>query len=114
MESDILISEIEEAVKHLKLNEIPGMVGISTEIIKLLGHEGVKILHDMWNKIWRTKRWPEDWTRSSQSTKSKKISFISHVSKILLRVIIDQRLKTYLEPRIPPRAGRICQRQRDQ
>lgn len=37
IDPDILISEIKEAVKHLKLNRTPGVDGISTDIINLLG-----------------------------------------------------------------------------
>lgn len=38
--------EVEEAPTHLKLNKAPGTNGISAEMIKLLGEEGVKVIHN--------------------------------------------------------------------
>lgn len=103
---------MEEAITHLKLNKTPGTDGVSAEMIKLIGEEGVKIVHNICNKVWQSRQWPKDWTNSTFIPIHKKgstqkcqnyrtISLTSHASKILLR-IIDRRLQRYLTPEIPP------------
>lgn len=112
LEPNILKSEVEEAITHLKLNKTPGTDGVSAEMIKLIGEEGVKIVHNICNKVWQSRQWPKDWTNSAFIPIHKKgstqkcqnyrtISLTSHASKILLR-IIDRRLQRYLTPEIPP------------
>lgn len=39
IDPNIFISEIKEAMKQLKLNRTPGVDGISTDIMNLLGDE---------------------------------------------------------------------------
>lgn len=98
LEPNILKSEVEEAITHLKLNKTAGTDGVSAEMIKLIGEEGVKIVHNICNKVWQSRQWPKDWTNSAFIPIHKKgstqkcqnyrtISLTSHASKILLRII---------------------------
>jgi len=111
-EPPILRSEVEEAITHLKPNKAPGLDEVSAEKIKLLGDEGIRIIHDICNKVWQTGQWPKDWAKSAVIPIHKKgstrkcqnyrtISLISHASKVLFRVI-DRRLQQYLSHQIPP------------
>lgn len=111
IEPDILRSEIEEAIFKLKQNKSPGSDGISSEIVKALGEDGVAVLHDLCNAVWKTGEWPIEWTKSIfiplhkkgsplQCQNYRTISLIPHASKVLLR-IIDRRLQKYLDRQIP-------------
>ncbi|XP_071580973.1 uncharacterized protein [Temnothorax nylanderi] len=111
-EPPILKSEVEEAITHLKPNKAPGLDEVSAEKIKLLGDEGIRIIHDICNKVWQSGQWPKNWAKSAVIPIHKKgstrkcqnyrtISLISHASKVLLR-IIDRRLQQYLSHQIPP------------
>lgn len=64
-EPHILKSEVEEAITHLKANKASGVDEVSAEMIKLLGDEGTRIIHDICNKVWQTGQWPRDWTKSA-------------------------------------------------
>lgn len=111
-EPNIIRTEVEHAIKYLKSNKAPEPDNITAEVLRALGHDGADIILDLCNKIWQTGQWPKDWTQSIFIPIHKKgsiqkcqnhriISLISHASKVLLR-IIDQRLKYYLKPQIPP------------
>ena len=104
---DILLSEVEKAVKTLKDKKSPGIDGIPAEVIKAGGERLIKDVHRLCNMIWHEEQWPEEWTRSILITIPKKgdrlecanyrtIALISHVSKILLMVLLE-RLKAALE-----------------
>ncbi|PZC74827.1 hypothetical protein B5X24_HaOG207140 [Helicoverpa armigera] len=110
-EPPILFEELVQAIKTTKDGKAPGIDQITAEIIKALGEEALKLLHELCNKIWSTGEWPLDWTRSvilplhkKGSTKVcdnyRTISLIPHVSKILLH-ILNKRVRYYLDPEIP-------------
>lgn len=103
-EPDILPGEVEKAIKALKSGKSPGRDGIPAELIKNLGPKGIEIIAALCNSIWKTGRWPRDWTESVFVPLHKKgsttacgnyrtISLISHASKVLLH-IVNQRLNT--------------------
>lgn len=54
---------------HLKLNKVPKTDretdGILAEMIKLLGEDGFKIIHNICNKVRQSQQWPEVWTKSA-------------------------------------------------
>lgn len=68
----ILKEEIRTAVIKLKNNKAAGPDGITTEILQATGGVGIDMLHQLYNKIWHTRRWPKDWTRCSVLTIHKK------------------------------------------
>ena len=103
----ILESEVEAAIQALKMRKSAGIDNIPAELIKAGGHIVIQILLDICNKIWETGIWQSDWTKSmiislhKKGSKQKcenyrKISLISHSSKIMLKIILN-RLKHYTE-----------------
>ena len=97
-EEEILLSEVECAIKELKRNKAPGADNIKAELIQGGGEVTARMLHKLCNEILRTKKWPSQWTESVLITIPKKnnsrkctdyrtISLISHASKVMLKVI---------------------------
>ena len=56
----ILKSEIEEAVKMLKKGKSPGVDNIPGELIQAGGQPMITALHNICNKIWTNKKWPQN------------------------------------------------------
>ena len=84
------------------------------------------MLHSIWQQIWKTQQWPQDWKRSVFNPIPKKgnakecsnyhtITLISHASKIMLK-ILQARLQQYVNQELPDvQAGfRKCRGTRDQ
>ncbi|PZC71182.1 hypothetical protein B5X24_HaOG213934 [Helicoverpa armigera] len=80
-------------------------------LLKNLGQKGTKAITDICNTIWKTGKWPKDWTESVFIPLHKKgsskdcgnyrtLALISHASKILLHVI-NRRLNYFLSRQIP-------------
>ncbi|GFR92326.1 endonuclease-reverse transcriptase [Elysia marginata] len=100
-------SEVEAAVRSLKLGKAPGVDNIPSELLKAGGEEVNNILTALCQRIWNEKKWPTEWTKSLVVPLPKKgnlrlcnnyrtISLISHPSKVMLRVILN-RLKPKAE-----------------
>jgi hypothetical protein len=105
-EPDVLLSEVENAIRKMKNNKSPG------ELLKCMDDDGIKLLHKLCNKIWHTKTWPIEWKKSafltlpkkgdiSQCKNNRTIALIPHASKVLL-CIINERLRPHLERELPP------------
>ncbi|XP_072022451.1 uncharacterized protein [Amphiura filiformis] len=62
-EPEILLSEVNQAMKRFKNGKSPGIDNIQAELLKESEGEGVAIIHRLCNKIWHSKEWPEDWKR---------------------------------------------------
>ena len=45
-------------------NKASGGDGIPVELYKILKDDTVKVLLSIWQQIWKTQQWPEDWKRS--------------------------------------------------
>jgi len=97
-EPEILRSEVEHAIKLLRNKKSPGADQITAEVLKALGKEGIEILHQICNLIWKTGQWLEDWEESLFIAIFKKsspleynnyrtVSLIFHASKIFLHII---------------------------
>ena len=46
------------------MNKASGGDGILAELFKILQDDGVKVLHSICQKIWKTQQWPKDWKSS--------------------------------------------------
>ena len=96
----ILESEVEAAIRALKIGKSPGVDNIPAELLKSGGDILKKLLTDICNKIWETGIWPYEWTKSLISLHKKgskhkcenyrTISLISHASKIKLKIILHR------------------------
>ena len=88
------------------MNKASGGGGIPVELFQILKDDAVKVLHSIWQQIWKTEQWPQDWKRSVFIPIPKKgnakecsnyhtIALISHASKIMLK-ILQIRLQQYM------------------
>lgn len=53
-EPDILLSEVQAAINKLKSNKSPGIDAITAEALKSMGREGLRIIHQLCQGIWKT------------------------------------------------------------
>jgi Reverse transcriptase (RNA-dependent DNA polymerase)/Endonuclease-reverse transcriptase len=106
-EPDITVSEVEAAIKKLKLRKAPGVDGVCGELIQCGGEAAVHSMHNICQRAWNQEEFPEIWTKSIIVTLPKKgdlqlcenyrtITLIVHASKVLLE-IIRKRLKPHIE-----------------
>ena len=57
----IRLEEVEEEVQKLKNGKAPGQDNIKAEMLKYMGKEGIKLLHEIIATTWSTKQIPDDW-----------------------------------------------------
>ena len=58
-------SEVKEALKRMKSRKIVGPDGIPIEVWRCLEEVGMRWLTDLFNKIWLTKKIPNEWRKST-------------------------------------------------
>ena len=64
LEPDILECEVKWALGSMTTNKASGGDGIPVELFQILKDDAVKVLHSIWQQIWKTPQWPQDWKRS--------------------------------------------------
>ena len=98
LEPDILECEVKLALGSITTNKASGGDGISVELFQILKNDAVKVLHSIWQQIWKTQQWPQDWKRSvfisiPKKRNAKECSnywttvLISHASKVILKLL---------------------------
>ena len=98
LEPDILECEVKWALGSITMNKASGGDGIPVELFQILKDDAVKVLHSICQQIWKTQLWPQDWKRSLFIPILKKgnakeysnfsiIAVISHVSKVILKIL---------------------------
>ena len=98
LEPDILECKIKWALGSITMNKASGCDGIPVELFQILEDYAVKVLHSICQHIWKTQQWPQGWRRSVFIPIPKKgnakecsnccaIAFISHVSKVMLKIL---------------------------
>ena len=103
---DILECEVKRALGSITMNKASGGDGIPVELFQTLKDDAVKVLNSIYQQIWKTQQWPQDWKRSIFIPIPKKgnakecsnyhtIALISHVSKVMLKILQD-RLQQYV------------------
>ena len=106
----ILKEEVESALKKMKNNKAAGPDEIRVELIKSLEEFGINKLTEILNEMYESGNLPDDLLKSVFITLPKKpgaveceayrtISLMSHVIKILLRILMT-RLRSKLRPEI--------------
>ena len=64
LEPDILECEVKWALGSITTNKASGGDEILVELFQILKDDAVKVLHSVWQQIWKTQQWPQDWKRS--------------------------------------------------
>ena len=93
------------------MNKANGCDGIPARLFQILKDDVVKVLHSIYQQIWKTQQWPQDWKRSVFFPIPKKgnakecsnyctIALNSHASKVMLK-ILQARLQQYKNQEIP-------------
>jgi len=111
LEPDILEYEVKWALEIITKNKASGGDGIPVELFQILKDDAVKVLHLIYQQIWKTHLWPQDWKRSIFIPISKKgntkecsnyhrIALISHASKVMLKILLA-RLQQYVNRELP-------------
>ena len=81
------------------------------ELFQILKDDAVKMLHSIYQQIWKTQQWPQDWKRSvfisiPKKTNAKEhsnyrtIVLISHASEVMLK-ILQARLQQCMNRELP-------------
>ena len=91
LEPDILECEVKWALGSITMNKASGGDGIPVELFQILKHDAVKVLHSIWQQIWKTQHWPQDWKsvfipipkegNAKESSNYHTIALIPHASK---------------------------------
>ena len=97
-EPDILECEVKWVLGRTAANKASGGDGIPAELFKILKEDAIKVLHSIFQQIWKTQQWPQDWKRLILIPNSKKgstkecsnhwtIALISHANKVMLKIL---------------------------
>ena len=98
LEPDILECEVKWALESITTNKASGGDGIPVEVFQILKDDAVKVLHSIYQQVWKTQQWPQDWKRSVFIPIPKKgnakecsnyhtIAFISRTSKVMHKIL---------------------------
>ena len=93
------------------MNKASGGDGIPAELFQILKDDAVKVLLSICQQIWKTQQWTQDWKRSvfipipkksnaKECSNYCKIAFISHASKVMLK-ILQAKLQQYVNCELP-------------
>ena len=53
------------------MNKVSGDDGIAVELFQILKDDAMKVLHSIYQQIWGTQQWPQDWKRISFESQRK-------------------------------------------
>ena len=111
LEPDILGCEVQWDLGSITTNKASGGDGIPVELFQILEDDTVKMQHSIYQQIWKTQQWPQDWKRSvfipiPKKSNSKEcsnyctIALMIHASKVMLK-ILQARLQQYMNRELP-------------
>ena len=111
LEPDILECQVKWASESISMNKASEGNGIPVELFQILKDDAVKVLHSIFQEIWKTQQWPQDWKRSVFIPIPKKgnakgcsnyhiAALISHASKVMLE-ILQARLQQSMNQELP-------------
>ena len=98
LESDILEGEVKWAIGSITANKASGTDEITEELFKILKDDAVKVLHSIYQQIWKTQQWPQDLKRSvfipipnkgnaKECSNYCRIALISQASEVTLKIL---------------------------
>ena len=88
------------------MNKASGGDGIPAELFHILNDDALKVIHLIYQQIWKTQQWPQDWKMSvfipipkkgndRECSNDRTTALISHASKVMLK-ILQARLQQYV------------------
>ena len=97
-EPDILECEVRWALGSITTNKASGGDRIPAKLFKILKDDAVKVLHSIYQQIWKTQQWPQDWKRSvfipipkkgsaKECSNYQTTALSSHASKVMLKIL---------------------------
>ena len=106
LEPDILESKVKWALGSISMHKASEGDGIPGELFQILKDDAVKVLHSIYQQIWKIQQWSQDWKRSvfipvPKNSNAKEcsnyhtIALLSHASKVMLK-ILEARLQQYM------------------
>ena len=95
---DILECEVKWALECITMNKASGGDGIPAELFQILKDDAMKVLHSIYQQMWKTQQWPQDWKRSvfipipkkgnaKESSNYCTIALISHANKVMFKTL---------------------------
>ena len=98
LEPDILECEVKWDLGSITMNKASGGDRIPAELFQILKEDAVKVLHSIYQQIWKTQQWPQDWKRSvfipipkkgnaKECSNYRTIALISPASKVMLKLL---------------------------
>ena len=63
LESDILEYEVKWILWSITTNKASDGDGIPAELFQILKDGAIKVLHSIYQQIWKPQQWPQDWKR---------------------------------------------------
>jgi len=63
LEPDILECKVKWALGSFTMNKASGGDGIPVELLQILKDDVVKVLYSIYQQIWKTQQWSQDWKR---------------------------------------------------
>ena len=60
LEPDILEYQVKWALGRITMNKASGGDRIPAELFQILKDDAMKVLHSIWQQIWKTQQWPQD------------------------------------------------------
>ena len=94
----MLECEVKWALANITTNKANGGDGIPAELFKILRDDAVKVLHSIFQQIWKTQQWPQDWKMlvlisipkkgsAKECSNYQTIVLILHDSKVMLKIL---------------------------
>ena len=110
-EPDILECEVKWALESITMNKASWGDGIPVQLFQILKDDAVKMLYSVYQQIWNTQKWPQDWKTSvfiwipkkgnaKECSNYRTIALISHASKVMLK-ILQARLQQHVNCELP-------------
>ena len=98
LEPEILECKAKWALGSITTNKASGGDGSPVKLFQILNDDAMNVLHSMCQQIWKTQQWPQGWKRSVFISIPKKgnskecssystIALISHISKVMLKIL---------------------------
>ena len=95
LKPDMLACEVKWTLGSITTSKASGGDEIPVELFQILKDDAVKVLHSIYQQIWKSQQWPQDWKRSvfipipkkgnaKECSNYRIIALISHASKVML------------------------------